>query len=363
MKLKISLIFSILTILASCIGYTKNSDSKVQVLSKNIALGDTVKKLGDHLWYVYQDKRNNYWFGSNGEGVYRYDGKTIVNFTIKDGLANDSIRQIQEDQFGNIYFSTLGGINKFDGRKISTLQPTKSKEWKLEESDLWFHILGKRGEHGPYRYDGKILYQLEFPKHYLHDEITNRGINPFFSPYEVYCIYKDRKGSMWFGTSVFGACRYDGQSIKWMYEEDLTIVSSNGGTFGIRSIFEDRNGDFWLCNTWHKYKFDFEKTIKSARLQYHKTRGIGDAQIFGGEEYIYYSHILEDHDGTIWLTTWDKGVYKYDGKTITNYTVKDDNKDVQLVSMYKDNQGNLWLGTPENGTFKFNGNTFEKFNP
>lgn len=312
---------------------------------------------------MYQDKRNNYWFGSNGEGVYRYDGKTIVNFTIKDGLANDSIRQIQEDQFGNIYFSTLGGINKFDGQKISPLQPTKSKEWILEESDLWFHILGKRGEHGPYRYDGKILYQLEFPKHYLHDEITNRGINPFFSPYEVYCIYKDRKGSMWFGTSVFGACRYDGQSIKWMYEEDLTIVSSNGGTFGIRSIFEDRNGDFWLCNTWHKYKFDFEKTIKSARLQYHKTRGIGDAQIFGGEEYIYYSHILEDHDGTIWLTTWDKGVYKYDGKTITNYTVKDDNKDVQLVSMYKDNLGNLWLGTPENGTFKFNGNTFEKFNP
>ena len=190
MKLKISLFFSILTILASCIGHTKNSDSKVQVLSKNIALGDTVKKLGNHLWYVYQDKRNNYWFGSNGEGVYRYDGKTIVNFTIKDGLANDSIRQIQEDQFGNIYFSTLNGINKFDGQKISPLQPTKSKEWKLEKSDLWFHILGKRGEHGPYRYDGKILYQLEFPKHYLHDEITNRGINPFFSPYEVYCIYK-----------------------------------------------------------------------------------------------------------------------------------------------------------------------------
>ena len=61
------------------------------------------------------------------------------------------------------------------------------------------------------------------------------------------------------------------------------------------------------------------------------------------------------------MTTWDKGVYKYDGKTITNYAVKDGTKDVNLVSMYKDNQGNLWLGTPENGTFKFNGNTFERF--
>ncbi len=362
MKLRIILFFSILTILTSCNGQTKNKASNADDLSQNFAQGDTVNKLGDHLWYVFQDKKNNYWFGSNGEGVYRFDGKTIVNFTSKDGLCNDSIRQIQEDEFGNIFFSTLGGINKFDGKQFTTLQPIKSKDWKLEPNDLWFNILGKRNENGPYRFDGKNLFQLEFPKHYLHDEIYAKGINPFFSPYEVYCIYKDRKGAMWFGTSVFGACRFDGQSIKWMYEEDLTIGLS-GGTFGIRSIFEDKESSFWFCNTWHHYIFDFDKTIKSDRLQYQKTNGIGNAKIFGGDEYIYYSYIIEDNNGNIWLTTWDKGVYKYDGKNITNYSVKDGTKDANLVSMYKDNQGDLWLGTPDNGTFKFNGKTFEKFKP
>lgn len=361
MKLRTILFFSILTILTSCNGQTKNKASNADNLSQNIAQGDTVNKLGDHLWYVFQDKKNNYWFGSNGEGVYRFDGKTIVNFTTKDGLCNDSIRQIQEDKFGNIFFSTLGGINKFDGKQFTTLQPIKSKDWKLEPNDLWFNILGKRNENGPYRFDGKNLFQLEFPKHYLHDEIYAKGINPFFSPYEVYCIYKDRKGAMWFGTSVFGACRFDGQSIKWMYEEDLTI-GLNGGTFGIRSIFEDKEGGFWFCNTWHRYIFDFDKTTKSDRLQYQKTNGIGNAKIFGGDEYVYYSYIIEDNNGNIWLTTWDKGVYKYDGKNITNYSVKDGTKDVNFVSMYKDNQGDLWLGTPDNGTFKFNGKTFEKFN-
>jgi ligand-binding sensor domain-containing protein len=73
-------------------------------------------------------------------------------------------------------------------------------------------------------------------------------------------------------------------------------------------------------------------------------------------------YIVEDNNGNIWLTTWSQGVYKYDGKNITNYTVKDGTKDVNLVSMYKDNQGNLWLGTPENGVFKFNGNKFENSN-
>jgi ligand-binding sensor domain-containing protein len=362
MKLTTALFFNLLALFMSCNGQTKNNLSSPSILSEPTELDKVVNKLGNHLWYVFQDHSNNYWFGSNGEGVFRYDGKTIVNFTTKDGLSNDSIRQIQEDKFGNLFFATLSDINKFDGKQFTTLQPIKSKDWKLEPNDLWFNILGKKGENGPYRFDGKNLYQLEFPKHYLHDEIYAKGINPFFSPYEVYCIYKDRKGMMWFGTSVFGACRFDGQSIKWMYEEDLTIAPS-GGTFGIRSIFEDKKGGFWFCNTWHRYIFDFDKTAISDRLQYQKVKGIGNAKIFNGDAYIYYSYIVEDQQGNVWLTTWDKGVYKYDGKTITNYTVKDGTKDVNLVSMYQDKQGGLWLGTPENGTFKFNGHTFERFKP
>jgi len=362
MQRKLLLFLNILTILTSCHGQTKTSASYTEPMNESVAKGDTVKKLGDHIWYVYQDKTNNHWFGSNGEGIYRYDGKTIVRFTTKDGLRSDSIRQMQEDTFGNMYFSTLGGINKFDGKKFTTLQPIKSKDWKMETNDLWFYILGKKDEHGPYRYDGKNLYNLEFPKHFLQEEFYKKGINPFFSPYEIYTIHKDRKGAIWFGTSVFGACRFDGQSIKWMYEKDLTIVP-NGGSFGIRSIFEDREGSFWICNTLHRYVFDIDKTEKNDRLQYQKINGIGDAEIFGGDDYIYYSYIVEGNTGDLWLTTWDKGVYRYDGKNITHYPVKDGNKDVNLVSMYKDNQGILWLGTPENGAFKFNGNTFEKFKP
>lgn len=109
--------------------------------------------------------------------------------------------------------------------------------------------------------------------------------------------------------------------------------------------------------------FDDEKTAKSDQLHYQKIDGIGNEKIFDGAQYVYYSHIVEDNNGNIWLTTWDKGVYKYDGKNITNYPVKDGSVNVHLVSMYKDHQGNLWLGTPDKGTFRFNGTAFVKFNP
>jgi ligand-binding sensor domain-containing protein len=359
--ISILLIGIMTTAFTSCSGQSSYKPESSSIKSE-IVTGDTVKALGDSIWYVYQDKKNNYWFGSNGEGVFRFDGNTILNFTTKHGLCSDSIRQILEDESGNMYFSTMGGINKFDGNVFTTLQPIISKDWQSETNDLWFYMLGKKDEHGPYRFDGENLYNLEFPKHYLHDEFHERGINPFFSPYEIYSIYKDRKGAIWFGTSVFGACRFDGQSIKWMYEEDLTITP-HGGSFGIRSIFEDSEGHFWFCNTLHRYIINIEETAKSDRLVYQKINGIGNADIFGGDEYIYYSHIVEDNQGAIWLTTWDQGVFKYDGETITHYPVKNGSKDINLVSMYIDNQGDLWLGTPENGVYKFNGRSFEKFRP
>lgn len=351
----------LIILLVSCKSLHSKHNSSI-VKETQTSLGDTVKQLGNQIWYIFQDSKNNYWFSSNGQGVFRFDGKNILNFTKKHGLSSDTTRQIQEDKLGNIYISTFGGINKFDGQKISTLEIIKTKEWKSSPDDMWFALLGKKNENGPYRYDGKNLYNIEFPKHYLHDEFIKSGINPFFSPYEVYTIYKDRKGHMWFGTSIFGACRFDGESIKWMYEKDLTIVPA-GGSFGIRSIFEDRDGQFWMCNTWNRYVFKDAETTNSDRLKYKKVPGIGNAAIFDGDEYIYYSHIIEDKNGHIWLTTWSQGVYKYDGTNITHYIVKDGTKDINLVSMYQDKQGDLWLGTPENGVFKLMGDVFERFIP
>lgn len=349
-------------VLTSCNAQTKNNSAHESKVIQDTAKGDTVKKLSDHLWYVFQDTKNNYWFASNGEGVFRYDGKTIINFTRKHGLCNDTVRQIQEDKFGNIFISTFNGINKYDGNEITKLAPIKSSEWKLGDNDMWFYILGKKGEHGPYRYDGKNLYNLEFPKHFLHEEIIGSGIGPFFSPYEIYSIYKDRKGAMWFGTSVLGACRFDGQSVKWMYEKDLTITPK-GGTFGIRSVFEDREGKFWICNTKQRFEFDLAETAMSDRLQYKKIDGIGKATDFGGDDYVYYSFILEDQRGDIWFCTWDQGVFQYDGSNIIKHEIKDGAVNVNVISLYKDRQDNLWLGTPENGVLKFNGKKFERFNP
>lgn len=112
-----------MTILNSCNGQNASSISNSTRNEQDsiIAIGETVSELDKSIWIIFQDKNNHYWFGSNGKGLYRYDGKTILHFTTKDGLLNDSIRGIQEDKFGNVFITSLDGINKFDGQKFTTL--------------------------------------------------------------------------------------------------------------------------------------------------------------------------------------------------------------------------------------------------
>lgn len=331
---------------------------------KPIALGTRVTETSKQILIVFQDKKNRYWFGSDGQGVYRYDGKSIVQFTTKDGLPNNRIREFQEDKRGNIYIGTLEGISRFDGRTFTTLTPIQidspNEGWRLEPDDLWF--IGDSLENGPYRYDGKSLYHLKFPKHYLEDETFARNPNPPGSPYGLYKIYRDGKGNLWFGTTTLGACRYDGESFRWLYEDHLTNPPS-GGSFGIRSIVEDKRGKFWFSNTQFRYAIQPNEVGPNPKslISYKREKGAGSTKSKGGEDYLYALSIAEDNNRDLWMATYRDGVWRYDGKNMTHFPVKDGPKETTVFTIYKDRRGGLWLGTHEAGAYKFNGHSFEPF--
>lgn len=362
MQFNLTLAFIMLSTSIAC--YGQNSAPKNT--TSPTALGETVSDLGTSIFVVFQAKNNDYWFGSDGNGVFRYDGKTATHFTAKDGLSTSRIREIQEDKAGRIYFSTQEeGVFQFDGKKFNKLPVVKGSEWKLEPDDLWFK--GETSKNGPYRYDGKTLFSLEFPKHHLADAYFASGPNRSWSPYEVYKIYKDKKGNIWLGTSNFGICRYDGKSLRWMFEQHLTEVVG-GGWFGIRSIIEDKDGAMWFCNTKYRYQIapgdPVEPTAEEKSknlLRYKREAGIANLKSAEGKDMVYFMSTLEDKKGDMWMATYGEGVYRFDGKGVTHYPVMAGDQLITLFAIYQDNQGDLWLGTHEHGALKFNGKTFEKY--
>jgi ligand-binding sensor domain-containing protein len=283
--------------------------------------------------------------------VYKYDGTTLINYTTKHGLLNNRIDEIKEDGFGNIYFAsanTTSGISRFNGNVFSTLTAVFGENWKLEPTDIWFkYSYGVTGK--VYRYDGSSLVELQLPKP---PNLSN--------PFDVYSIYKDRKGNIWFGTNPSGVCRYNGKTFDWITEEDVTEFRNEGAN-GVRSIVEDRNGDFWF-NTEYRYGIYDSTTFKSNKF-YSRQEGIGSLDGKNTRGLKEFLSVVKDNNNNLWFVTYRNGVWKYDGAKITHYPIQVNSKDIALFSIYKDNKGDLWLGTHENGAYKFNGMTFEKFTP
>ena len=354
---KTILIFGIAITCFSCEGQVKTESKPKTITQKSI--GNIIPELDPKAILCYQDKKDNYWFASKEKGIYQYDGKTLLFFDTTDGLISNRIITIQEDKNGNIYFDTPEGISKFDGKNFTTLavleNDTPKQEWKLEQDDLWFSMGWDKK--GPYRFDGKNLHYLEFPKNEMEDIFYAKYPNVSFSPYGIYRIYKDNKGNIWFGTASMGIYCYNGRKISWMYEQQLT-ETPEGGAFGIRSIAEDKDGFFWFCNTNYKYKILPDNLEKNGLDSINYERKIG---ITNKEKTLYFSSMVTDDNKDIWAVTYDNGVWRNDGKTWTQYSIKNDGKNVLLHSIYKDNQGDLWIGTQDKGSYKYNGKTFEAF--
>jgi hypothetical protein len=124
---KQSLILSgVFSFVLSCNGQIK-TDSQIPGISapipKLIEQPKLVKTQGstenDNVWCSLQDKSGKLWFGTTGEGVNRYNGKSFIQFTEKDGLNSNTVYSILEDKSGNIWIVTLDGICRFDGKMIT----------------------------------------------------------------------------------------------------------------------------------------------------------------------------------------------------------------------------------------------------
>lgn len=301
---------------------------------------------------IFQDSQGKYWFGSHNEGVCSFDGETYQYFTTEDGLLNKQIRSIKEDAEGNIWFETAIGPNSYDGQKIMSYAPITQVFLMpmippITGQNLWFNA---GNDPGVFHFDGRDLNYLKFP---LPPKVNQ------YDSYGVTDITTDNKGVVWIAT--YSALFYfDGQEIKMLDEDRLPL--EGGGYIHIRSILSDSKGRLWIGNNGVGVLLidgdsiiNFSDKMKLIHPDSHRN---GDNSPVGTMEHVFT--ITEDHEGNIWFGDRDTGTWKYDGATITNYTI-DNNLDSKLAwSIYNDQDHNLLFGMANGSIYKFDGELFDR---
>ena len=68
---------------------------------------------------ILEDSKGNIWFGSHQEGVCLLHNGELEYFTIENGLSDNQVRNIYEDENGFIWFECGKGLSRYDGHQIT----------------------------------------------------------------------------------------------------------------------------------------------------------------------------------------------------------------------------------------------------
>lgn len=315
----------------------KGSDPKIITVGQPKLKKTQGSQPTDNVHCSLQDRAGNLWFGTTGEGVYKFDGKSFSQFTATNGLNSNMVYCMLQDKDGNIWMGTKAGVCIYKGETFAKigipLRKNMPRNKNRNTHDVFSIMQDKSGKlwfatiDGVYIYDGKTFTPF----------IVNESGGGFMSSnHNVEYILEDKAGNVWFGGRVNkGVFRYDGKSI--------TNLKLNGDAWA-SPVLQDKNGNIWFSNWDGAYRYDGKSFIKIDGLS------TGPVTL-----------IIEDKKGKLWFGGGSRGICRYDGKSFTCFTTKDGLTNNDVWSILEDRTGNLWVGTRNTGLFRYDGKTFINF--
>jgi ligand-binding sensor domain-containing protein/signal transduction histidine kinase len=70
------------------------------------------------VWAIHEDANGSLWFGTRNNGLFRYSGGKLAQFSAADGLPGNAIYQILEDNAGHLWLSGPNGIALVNRREL-----------------------------------------------------------------------------------------------------------------------------------------------------------------------------------------------------------------------------------------------------
>jgi len=319
-------------------GNAQPADYLLGPMSEHISQDDPSLMINTYVDCTFEDKSGALWVGTIGRGAIRYAGDSLEYFSEEKGMGGKYVREIIEDEMGNIWFATDNGITKYDGQNFTYF----NVEDGLPDEDIYSLIFDKNGTlwvgtlEGVCQFNGNNFIPFEIP------EAQPDSTRLVSSTKIINSIMEDSKGNIWFGTDG-GAYFFDGKKLSNISEKDGLCDNS------VNHILEDSKGDFWFATQNNGVcRMDGNSFKKNQPTFVNmKTR-----KGFDGKN--TSPHIFEDNSGNIWFPIAGACTYKYDGQKLTDLFQRQGCISHTIRSTFEDQKGRLWFSSWL-GLFRYDG--------
>ncbi|MEM7368583.1 MAG: two-component regulator propeller domain-containing protein [Bacteroidota bacterium] len=263
---------------------------------------------------------------------------TFTQLSQKDGLSQNNVNDIIQDQRGFLWIATANGLNRYDGHEFLHFYgmdglPNDQVTSLLETQDgmIW---LGTRNG-GLARLDPATM---EFDK-FLPAPEEAFGLKGSI----IQSLYEDTEGRLWIGNFRGGLQYLDRNSRKFYSIPDSIPGLANGAIYG---ILEENSGRFWAGTNGGLYELSNIGWTEAGEW----TGEINKFVLFpdASEQEIVFKMCVNPAGG-IWMNIWRKGLVFLDanrGKQQLFIPQKNklaSPKSARIKHMMVDQQDRLWL--------------------
>jgi len=278
-----------------------------------------------------------------------------------DGLLQNTIRAIIQDDLGRLWLGTSEGLSIYDGTDFTNYDKKDGMSgsvincfFKFDSTTMWVSVVngGISIFHKSKFEDDKVIKVLKGEKYFLDDRIN--------------AIFKDSKGRMWFctdsGITVWSNSDYTKASVHHFNDRNDPFKMF------VYSVSEDRNGNIWFGSDhglikYNNHSFKFIKGLPKivnvvkaydGKIWLGTNKGVfvfqnGMFKRLFKNKHIYSSEvndIFKDKKGDIWFSTTE-GLYFFNGEKLTNFNTQDRIGNKFVLSFLIGKNKNIWVGTED----------------
>jgi len=323
------------------------------------------KVLTDQLTSIKKDKRGNFWFLTNNEGLYCYDPKnnatSFFNSAGNNSIAilhSDAVTDVVEDNHNFMWLIyTDGKIDKLDPRsntivsssnKLVMANHNKPELYSatVDNGDnLW--LFAANSPLGVYRYHGSTDALDHFSTETGDIRLNYNVINNII-------LGNDQK--IWIGTDHGGINLVDPvtNSIQYLLNREDDPKSLQGNSV---VLYKDNTGIIWAGTFKQGINYYHKSIIQFPLIRHY----VSDSKSLPYEDVDCFA---DDTKGNLWIGTNGGGLLSYNSATKKYVQFKHDPNDPNslanniVISLCIDHEHKLWIGTYFGGLDCFDGKRF-----